>query len=71
MNAPKLEPKYLVKEDGTRESVVLTVAEFRLLMEFLEDYEDALAADRAREDGDESFEDYDAVRDRWVKEGRL
>lgn len=71
MNAPKIEPKYVVNEDGVKESVVISVDEFRSLMEFLEDYEDALAADRAREDGKDAFEDYDKVRERWIKEGRL
>ena len=71
MNPPKLAPRYVVREDGTQESVILSVEEFHSLMQFLEDYEDSLAADRAREDGDDAFEDYDKIRERWTVSAQL
>ena len=43
----EVHPQYLVDEDGTRHSVLLSLADFEALMELVEDQNDAEALDKA------------------------
>jgi hypothetical protein len=47
---PELHPQFLTDPDGNRLSVVLPMAEYEALMEYLEDMEDIADARQARDE---------------------
>ena len=55
-----VKPKYLVNEKGRKTAAVLSMKEYRCLMQRLEDLEDALDLDRAVETA-EGFREYTAI----------
>ena len=57
-----VKPKYLVNEKGRRTAAVLSMKDYRCLMQRLEDLEDALDLDRAVESA-EGFREYAAIRE--------
>lgn len=44
---PELHPQFLIDPDGKRLSVVLPIAEYEALMDYLEDIEDVRAAEES------------------------
>jgi hypothetical protein len=44
---PELHPDYVVGEDGERRAVLLSIAEYKALLERIEDLQDAMALDLA------------------------
>ena len=65
-----INPKYLVNTKGRKTAVVLSMKEYRLLMEHLEDLEDILEMDVAVEAETDS-RDYQEIRAELKKEGKL
>ena len=65
-----LNPKYLVNTKGRKTAVVLSMKEYRLLIERLEDLEDILEMDEAVETETDS-RDYREIRAELKKEGKL
>ena len=65
-----LNPKYLVNTKGRKTAVVLSMKEYRLLIERLEDLEDILEMDEAVETETDS-RDYRDIRAALKKEGKL
>jgi len=63
-------PKYVVSLRGRREAVVLRVAEYRRLLERIEDLEDAIALDRA-EKASKKLIPYSQIRVRLKRAGIL
>lgn len=45
MQTIEVQPKYIVDENGKRQSVILSIEEFEALMEYIEDANDAAVAD--------------------------
>jgi PHD/YefM family antitoxin component YafN of YafNO toxin-antitoxin module len=66
----KLHPQYVVDEHGQQTGVLLPLAEYRRLLEALEDQLDAADLDEAVADETE-FAGYDEVRDQLRAEGKL
>jgi PHD/YefM family antitoxin component YafN of YafNO toxin-antitoxin module len=66
----KMRQKYLVDEKGAATAVVLDIKSYRRLMEHLEDLEDALELDEARQ-ASRGFRDYSEIRAELKKGGRL
>ena len=66
----KLKPQYVVNEQGEQTGVLLSVEEYRRLLEALDDQLDAAALDEAVEDETESV-DYEEVRDQLRAQGKL
>ncbi len=56
-----IKPKYVVDEKGLKTAVVLSIKDYRALMQRLEDLEDALDLDRAVETAT-SFREYSEIR---------
>ena len=56
-----IKPKYVVDEKGRKTAVVLSIKDYRALMQRLEDLEDALDLDRAVETAT-SFRPYSEIR---------
>lgn len=54
-------PKYLVDEQGKRTAVVLSMRDYRRLLQRLEELEDALDLDEAVESA-KGFRDYNEIR---------
>ena len=65
-----INPKYLVNTKGRKTAVVLSMKEYRLLIEYLEDLEDILEMDAAVETETDS-RDYQEIRAELKKEGKL
>lgn len=57
-----IKPRYLVDEAGRRTGAVLSMKDYRRLMQHLEDLEDALDLDRAIQTAT-GFRDYATFRD--------
>ena len=57
-----VKPKYLVNEKGRKTAAVLSMKDYRCLMQRLEDLEDALDLDRAVESA-EGFREYAVIRE--------
>ena len=66
----KINPQYLVDDKGEKTAVLLTIKEFQLLMQRLEDLEDTLEMDAAVKT-DTEFRDYQDIRADLIKEGKL
>ncbi len=66
----KINPQYLVDDKGEKTAALLTIKEFQLLMQRLEDLEDTLEMDAAIETETE-FRDYQDIRADLIKEGKL
>ena len=65
-----VKPKYLVDEQGKRTAVVLSMRDYRKLLQRLEELEDALDLDEAVESA-KGFRDYNEIRAELQKEGRI
>lgn len=65
-----INPKYLVNTKGRKTAVVLSMKEYRLLIEYLENLEDTLEMDAAVETETDS-RDYREIRAELKKEGKL
>ena len=65
-----IKPKYLVNEDGRKTAAVLSMKDYRSLMQRLEDLEDALELDEAVETAT-GFREYTDIRAELQKEGIL
>ena len=65
-----INPKYLVNEKGRKTAAVLSMKDYRLLMQRLEDLEDALDLDEAVETATD-FREYSEIRSELQKEGKL
>ena len=65
-----IKPKYLVNNNGRKTAVVLSMKEYRLLMEHLEDLEDILEMDAAVKTETEA-RPYQEIRAELKKEGKL
>lgn len=57
----KIEPKYVVDEKGRETAVVLSIKDYRALMQRIEDLEDALDLDQAVETA-KGFREYSEIR---------
>jgi len=65
-----IKPKYLVNEKGRKTAAVLSMKDYRLLLQRLEDLEDALDLDEAVETATD-FREYSEIRAELQKEGKL
>ena len=65
-----INPQYLVDEKGEKTSALLSIKEYQMLMQRLEDLEDMLEMDIAVQTETE-FRDYQDIRDELIKEGKL
>lgn len=65
-----IKPKYVVDEKGRKTATVLSMKDYRALMQRLQDLEDALDLDRAVETAT-SFREYAEIRAELEKEGKL
>jgi len=63
-------PQFLTDAKGRKKSVLLSVADYKRLMEHLEDLEDTLALDEARRTA-KRFRNYADIRENLRKAGRL
>ncbi len=63
----KINPQYLVDDKGEKTAVLLTIKEFQLLMQRLEDLEDTLEMDAAVKTQTE-FRDYQDIRTEIMRE---
>ncbi len=66
----KINPQYLVDDKDEKTAVLLTIKEFQLLMQRLEDLEDTLEMDDAVKT-DTEFRDYQDIRSDLIKEGKF
>lgn len=65
-----INPQYLVDDNGKKTAALLSIKEYRLLIQRLEDLEDILEMDAAvRTETD--FRDYRDVQTDMIKEGKL
>ncbi len=65
-----IRPKYLVNEKGRKTAAVLSMKEYRALMQRLQDLEDALELDEAVETAT-GFREYTEIRAELQSEGKL
>ena len=65
-----IRPKYLVNEKGRKTAAVLSMKDYRALMQRLQDLEDALALDEAVETAT-GFREYTEIRTELQSEGKL
>ncbi len=65
-----INPKYLVNDKGRKTAAVLSMKDYRSLMQRLEDLEDALDLDEAVETAT-GFREYTEIRAELQKEGTL
>ena len=65
-----IRPKYLVNEKGRKTAAVLSMKEFRALIQRLEDLEDALELEEAAESAT-GFREYTEIRPVLQREGKL
>lgn len=70
MVPPTTNPQYLVDESGKRRSVLLSVRDYRRLLRYIEDMEDALKLDSSRRKSQE-FVDYRVAREELKQAGKL
>lgn len=63
-------PRYLVNAKGRKTAVVLSMKEYRLLMELIEDLEDTLEMDIAVK-SETTFRDYRDIQAELKAEGKL
>ena len=66
----KLNPQYVVNGKGEQTGVLLSVEEYRRILEALEDQLDAADLDEAAA-GETDFAPHDQVRDQLRSEGKL
>jgi hypothetical protein len=66
----KINPQYLVNDKGEKTNVLLSINEYQLLMQRLENLEDNLEMDAAVQTETE-FRDYQDIRADLIKEGKL
>ncbi|MDE0315839.1 MAG: hypothetical protein OXM61_13115 [Candidatus Poribacteria bacterium] len=66
----KINPQYLVNDKGEKTAALLSIKEFQLLMQRLEDLEDILEMDAAVETETE-FRDYQDIQADLIREGNL
>ena len=64
-----INPQYLVDERGEKTSALLSIKEYQMLMQRLEDLEDMLEMDIAVQT-ETDFRDYQDIRDELIKEGK-
>ena len=65
-----INPQYLVDEKGEKTGALLSIKEYHMLIQRLEDLEDMLEMDIAVQTETE-FRDYQDIRDELIKEGKL
>jgi len=65
-----IKPKYLVNETGRKTAAVLSMKEYRALMQRLQDLEDALELDEAV-DTATGFREYAEIRAELQNDGKL
>lgn len=65
-----IRPKYLVNEKGRKTAAVLSMKDYRALMQRLQDLEDALELDEAVETATD-FREYTEIRAELQNEGKL
>ena len=65
-----IKPRYLVNKNGQKTAAVLSMKDYRLLMQRVEDLEDALDLDEAVETATD-FRSYSEIRAEFQKEGKL
>ena len=65
-----IRPKYLVNEKGRKTAAVLSMKDYRALMQRLQDLKDALALDEAVETATD-FREYTEIRAELQSEGKL
>ena len=65
-----IRPKYLVNEKGRKTAAVLSMKDYRALMQRLQDLEDALELDEAVETAT-GFREYPEIRTELQSEGKL
>ncbi len=63
-------PRYLVNAKGRKTAVVLSMKEYRLMIEHIEDLEDTLEMDIAVK-SETTFRDYRDIQAELRKEGKL
>lgn len=63
-------PRFLVNAKGRKTAVVLSMKEYRLLIEHIEDLEDTLEMDVAVK-SETTFRDYSEIRAELKAEGKL
>jgi len=63
----KINPQYLINNDDEKTAALLTIKEYQLLMQRLEDLEDILEMDAAVETETE-FRDYQDIRSELMRE---
>jgi len=66
-----LKPQYVTDEEGHRQAVVLSLAEFEAILELIEDHNDAEALDKAVAESSGVFHDLDDVLARMKRDGQL
>ena len=66
----KINPQYLVDDKGEKTAALLTIKEFQLLMQRLEDLEDILEMNAVVKTETE-FRDYQDIRADLIKKGKL
>ncbi len=70
MSVISLNPQFVVDKKGRKKSVLLSLAQYKQLLQRLEDLEDALALDEAVREA-KGFRDYSEIRAELEKAGRL
>lgn len=65
-----INPQYLIDEKGEKTAALLSIEEYRLLMQRLEDLEDMLEMDVAVQT-ETDFRDYRDVQTDLIKEGKF
>ncbi len=66
----KINPQYLFNDKGEKTGALLSIKEFQLLMQYLEDLEDAIEMDAAVKT-ETDFRDYQDVQAELIREGKL
>lgn len=65
-----INPQYLVDDKGEKTAALLSIKEYQILMQRLEDLEDMLEMDVAVQT-ETDFRDYQDIRADLIKEGKL
>lgn len=65
-----INPQYLFDDKGEKTGAILSIKEYELLMQRLEDLEDMLEMDIAVQT-ETDFRDYQDIRDELIKAGKL
>ena len=66
----KLKEKFIVDEKGEKREVILSISDYKMLLQRLEDIEDALELKKAVEE-DREFEDFDTFTKKLKAESKL